>query len=160
MTAVVLVMALAVILLPILLIRFRKRWVAAFNQVFTNRISTPFAGRLPGFGILAHVGRKSGRPYRTPVNVFRTADGFVVALTYGAEAHWVQNVLAAGGCRLQTRGISHQLSAPVIVHDPTRQQFPIPARFILRIIGANDFIRLSDSAGIADQTRNAARINL
>jgi hypothetical protein len=30
--------------------------------------------RQPGFGILTHVGRKSGRLYRTPVNVFRAPD--------------------------------------------------------------------------------------
>ena len=63
---------LAVLLVPILLIRFRKRWVAAFNLAVTNRITSRFAARLPGFGILTHVGRKSGRVYRTPVNVFES----------------------------------------------------------------------------------------
>ena len=29
------------------------------------------AGRAPGFGIIHHVGRKSGRRYETVVNVFR-----------------------------------------------------------------------------------------
>jgi len=62
---------LAILLAPILLIRFRKRWVAAFNLAITNRITSRFAARLPGFGILTHVGRKSGRVYRTPVNVFK-----------------------------------------------------------------------------------------
>jgi hypothetical protein len=52
---------LALLLAPILLIRYRKRWVAAFNSVVTNRITGRFAARLPGFGILTHVGRKSGR---------------------------------------------------------------------------------------------------
>jgi hypothetical protein len=60
---------LAILLAPILLIRFRKRWVAAFNSAVTNRITSRFADRLPGFGILTHVGRKSGRVYLTPVNV-------------------------------------------------------------------------------------------
>jgi hypothetical protein len=54
----------------VLMIRFRKRWVAAFNLAVTNRITSRFAARLPGFGILTHVGRKSGRLDRTPVNVF------------------------------------------------------------------------------------------
>jgi hypothetical protein len=69
------VVFLAILLAPILLIRFRKRWVAAFNLAVTNRITSRFAARLPGFGILAHVGRKSGRVYRTPVNVFHTPGG-------------------------------------------------------------------------------------
>ena len=74
---------LAILLAPILLIRFRKRWVAAFNRAVTNRITSRFAARLPGFAILTHVGRKSGTLYQTPVNVFRAPEGFLIALTYG-----------------------------------------------------------------------------
>ena len=139
------ILFLAVLLAPILLIRFRKRWVAAFNLAVTNRITSRFAARLPGFGILTHVGRKSGRVYRTPVNVFRTPEGFLIALTYGRESEWVKNVLAAGRCELETRGVRYELSAPTIVHDPTRRRFPIPVRIVLRLIGADDFMQLSTS---------------
>jgi len=139
------ILLLAILLAPILLIRFRKRWVAAFNLAVTNRITSRFADRLPGFGILTHVGRKSGRVYRTPVNVFRVPEGFLIALTYGRESEWVRNVVAAGGCKLETRGVQHQLSAPTIVHDPTRRRFPIPVRVVLRLIGADDFMQLSTS---------------
>src|SRR5258705_13272354 len=72
---------LAILAVPILLMRFRKRWLARVNIVLTNRITSRFAARLPGFGILTHVGRKSGRVYRTPVNVFRVSEGFLIALT-------------------------------------------------------------------------------
>jgi deazaflavin-dependent oxidoreductase (nitroreductase family) len=133
------------LLAPILLIRFRKRWVAAFNLAITNRITSQFAARLPGFGILTHVGRKSGRLYRTPVNVFRTPQGFLIALTYGCDSEWVRNVVAAGGGRLETRHTLYQLSAPTIGHDPTRRRFPLPVRMILWTIGANDFMQLSSS---------------
>ena len=136
---------LAILLAPILLIRFRKRWVAAFNLAVTNRITSRFAARLPGFGILTHVGRRSGRVYRTPVNVFREPDGFLIALTYGKESEWVKNVLAAGGCQLETRRVRYQLSAPTIVHDPSRRKFPLFVRIILGIIAANDFMQLSTS---------------
>jgi deazaflavin-dependent oxidoreductase (nitroreductase family) len=136
---------LAILLALILLIRFRKRWVAAFNLAVTNRITSRFAARLPGFGILTHVGRKSGRVYRTPANVFRVPEGFLIALTYGRESEWVRNVLAAGGCELETRGVRYQLFAPTIVHDPTRRRFPRPVRIVLRLIGATDFMQLSHS---------------
>jgi deazaflavin-dependent oxidoreductase (nitroreductase family) len=136
---------LALLLAPILLIRFRKRWVTAFNLAVTNRITSRFAARLAGFGILTHVGRKSGKVYRTPVNVFRAPGGFLIALTYGRESEWVKNVLAAGECQLETRGVWRLLSTPTIVHDPTRRRFPIPVRIVLRLIGANDFMRLSTS---------------
>lgn len=141
----VIVLLPAILLAPILLIRFRKRWVAAFNLAVTNRITSRFAGRLPGFGILTHVGRKSGRVYRTPVNVFRAPQGFLIALTYGRESEWVKNVLAAGGCELETRGVRYHLSAPTIVHDPTRRRFPPFVRIVLRLIGADDFMQLSIS---------------
>jgi uncharacterized membrane protein required for colicin V production len=45
----------------VLMMRFRKQWLAKINIAFTNRITGLFAGWLPGFGILTHVGRKSGK---------------------------------------------------------------------------------------------------
>src|SRR6202034_946697 len=136
---------LLLVLAPIVLIRFRKRWAAAFNLAVTNRITSRFAGRLPGFGILTHVGRISGKVYRTPVNVFRTPEGFLIALTYGRESAWVRNVVTARGCKLETRGVQYPLSSPTIVHDPTRRRFPIPVRIGLWLIGADDFMQLATS---------------
>jgi deazaflavin-dependent oxidoreductase (nitroreductase family) len=127
----------------VLMMRFRKRWLATINIAFTNRITSLFAGWLPGFGILTHVGRKSGKVYRTPVNVFRAPNGFVIALTYSSQSEWVKNVLAAGGCELKTRAKKHPLSAPKVVHDPTRRRFPIPVRVVLRIVGADEYMELS-----------------
>ena len=144
-TAAWVILLLAILLAPILLIRFRKRWVAAFNLAITNRITSRFAARLPGFGILTHRGRKSGRVYRTPVNGFRAPNGFLIALTYGRESEWVKHVLTAGGCQLETCRVRYQLSAPTIVHDPSRRTFPLLVRMILGLIGANDFMRLSTS---------------
>jgi deazaflavin-dependent oxidoreductase (nitroreductase family) len=127
----------------VLMMRFQKRWLAKINIAFTNRITTLFAGWLPGFGILTHVGRKSGKVYRTPVNVFRASNGFIVALTYSSQSEWVKNVLAAGGCELKTRGKKYQLSSPNVVHDPTRRRFPIPVRLVLKIVGADEYMELS-----------------
>jgi deazaflavin-dependent oxidoreductase (nitroreductase family) len=129
----------------VLMMRFRKRWLAKINIAFTNRITSLFAGWLPGFGILTHVGRKSGKVYRTPINVFRALNGFIIALTYSSQSEWVKNVLAAGGCELKTRGKKYQLSAPNVVRDPTRRRFPIPVRVVLRIVGADEYMELSTS---------------
>src|ERR1035438_1668683 len=114
--------AIAIVIIAIaatgmLLMRFRKRWLAKINIAFTNRITGLFAGWLPGFGILTHVGRKSGKFYRTPINVFRASNNFIIALTYSSQSEWVKNVLAAGGCELRTLGKRYQLSAPNVVHD-------------------------------------------
>jgi deazaflavin-dependent oxidoreductase (nitroreductase family) len=127
----------------VLMMRFRKRWLAKINIAFTNRITSLFAGWFPGFGILTHVGRKSGKIYRTPVNAFRASNGFIIALTYSSQSEWVKNVLAAGGCELQTRGKKYQLSAPKVVRDPTRKRFPFPVRIVLRLVGADEYMELS-----------------
>jgi len=127
----------------VLLMRFRKRWLARINIAVTNRITGLFAGWLPGFGILTHVGRKSGKVYRTPINVFRASNDFIIALTYSSQSEWVKNVLAAGGCELKTRGKKYQLSTPNVVRDPTRRRFPIPLRVVLRIVGADEYMELS-----------------
>src|SRR5438309_6325481 len=132
----------AIVLSGMLMMRFRKKSLARFNLAVTNKITSRLAGWLPGFGIITHVGRKSGKVYRTPITVFRVPNGFAIALTYGRESEWVKNVLAAGGCELQTRGRHYHLSGPTIVHDPTRKQFPLPVRIVLGIVGANDFMQL------------------
>jgi deazaflavin-dependent oxidoreductase (nitroreductase family) len=134
----------AVLVSGMLMMRFRKKALARFNLAVTNRITGLFAGWLPGFGIITHVGRKSGRVYRTPVNVFRAPNSFAVALTYSRESEWVKNVVAAQGCELQTAGRRYHLANPTIVHDPTRKQFPLPVRLVLGIVGANDFMKLEN----------------
>jgi deazaflavin-dependent oxidoreductase (nitroreductase family) len=118
------------------------RKIGHFNTRVTNRISGPLAPHLPGFGVVKHAGRTSGRRYETPVNVFRRSDGFVIALTYGTQADWVRNVLAAGGCELVTRGRTYRLVDPEIVHDETRQAVSRFVRPILRVVGTADFLRL------------------
>jgi hypothetical protein len=57
-----------------LLMRFRKRWLAKINIAFTNRITSLFAGWLPGFGILTHVGRKSGKTLPNPSERLSSAE--------------------------------------------------------------------------------------
>lgn len=140
------VAALAVMAVPVLLVLFRTRWVAKFNLAVTNRITRHFVEWLPGFGMVTHVGRKSGKIYRTPVNVFRRPGGFLIALTYGPDSEWVKNVLAAGGCQLVTRRLRYEVSEPRVVHDPTRGRFPIVVRMVLRLIGAEYFLRVSSAA--------------
>ena len=139
------IIIIAIAATAILMMRFRKRWLAKINIAFTNRITSLFAGWLPGFGILTHVGRKSGKVYRTPINVFLASNGFIIALTYSSQSEWVKNVLAAGGCELKTRGKTYQLSAPKVVRDPSRKRFPFPVRLVLKTVGANEYMELSKS---------------
>jgi deazaflavin-dependent oxidoreductase (nitroreductase family) len=142
------IIAIALAASGVFMMRFRKRWLAKFNIAVTNRITSLFAGWLPGFGILTHVGRRSGKVYRTPVNVFRAPNGFIVALTYSSQSEWVKNVLAAGSCELKTVGRKYRLVAPKVVRDTTRRRFPIPVRLILMLVGADEYMELSKSTTV------------
>lgn len=74
-----------------------SRRVARFNKLINNRVQATYAWLLPPWTVILHRGRRSGRPYRTPVLAFRHNQTLVVALLYGAESDWVRNLLAGGG---------------------------------------------------------------
>jgi deazaflavin-dependent oxidoreductase (nitroreductase family) len=127
------------------------RWLARFNRRVTNRVTGLVAPYLPGFGVIEHVGRRTGRRFRTPVNVFRgvsgssehadgAADMYVVALTYGVHSDWVRNVFAAGGCELTRRGRRLHVGSPRVVHDEARQLVPPPVRAVLGAMHVYDFL--------------------
>ncbi|MEB3032836.1 nitroreductase family deazaflavin-dependent oxidoreductase [[Mycobacterium] nativiensis] len=118
---------------------FPKR-LARWNRVGLNRITRHVASWAPGFGVISHQGRRSGRTYETPVNVFTTATGVRVALTYGADADWVKNVVAAGGCRLRTRRRELALTDPRVVHDPSRTSVRRFERRVLGVLDVADFL--------------------
>ena len=118
------------------------RRLARFNRIVTNRILGALTPRLPFFGTIIHNGRNSGRAYRTPVSLFSLPGGYVVALTYGSDADWVRNVLAAGGCEVVTGGRTVKLTEPRIVHDEKRSAIPRPVRLFLGFVGVNEFLHL------------------
>lgn len=89
--------------------------VARFNRRVTNPIQRLWAGYIPAFAILEHVGRKSGKPYRTPLNVFPTDDGFAILLTYGPNRDWLKNITAAGGGTLKHYGRFITVADPRVV---------------------------------------------
>ena len=120
------------------------RSIARFNRSVTNRISGAVAGRVPGFGIVIHRGRRTGVLFRTPVNVFRRPGGFRIALTYG-RGDWVRNVLDAGQTKLLTRGSIRRISNPVIVRDAAHAGFPAPVRLALSAIGADEVLLVDDA---------------
>jgi deazaflavin-dependent oxidoreductase (nitroreductase family) len=116
--------------------------LARFNRLVTNPVLGPVARRLPGFAIVSHVGRRSGHVYRTPVNLFRAQDRYVIALTYGSDSQWVRNVLAAGAVDIETRGQHLRLVGPEVVHDAQRSLVPKPVRHILRLANVSEFMLL------------------
>jgi deazaflavin-dependent oxidoreductase (nitroreductase family) len=95
------------------------------------------------------VGRRSGRPYRTPVNLFPVDGGYVIALTSGPDTDWLKNVLVAGGCDLEVRGRRVRCTSPIVFHDPSAARIRLPERPILRLLAVADFVSLTADDGSA-----------
>ncbi|HYX99195.1 MAG TPA: nitroreductase family deazaflavin-dependent oxidoreductase [Mycobacterium sp.] len=93
--------------------------LARFNRHVTNPIQRMWAGWAPSFGILEHVGRRSGKPYRTPLNVFDAEvdgkPGVAILLSYGPDRDWLKNLNAAGGGRMRRHGKTFGVSNPQTV---------------------------------------------
>lgn len=118
------------------------RRLGSFNRRVTNPVLRPIVLRLPGFGEIVHVGRRSGVTYRTPVLAFGRGATVVFALTYGPQTEWVQNIRAAGRCRFETRTERLTLADPRLRHDPSRHLVPRPVRLALTALDAADFLEL------------------
>jgi len=104
-------------------------WVTRVNRRVTNPILGTISDWVPPFATLHHTGRRSGRRFRTPVFAFPTPRGVVIALTYGPDVQWLQNVSVPGApARMVRRG---QVLA---VGDPVRLHGEAGARLVPRII--------------------------
>ncbi len=92
------------------------RFMRRVNRVFTNPIMGTFAWVIPPLAVVHHVGRKSGRHYRSPVVAFRSATGFVIPMTYGRDVDWARNIVHAHGCEIVQMGQRSRLRNPRIVN--------------------------------------------
>lgn len=113
------------------------RFMRRVNRVFTNPLMGTFAWLVPPLAVVHHVGRKSGRAYRTPVVAFRGADGFVVPMTYGRDVDWARNIAHAHGCEIE------QMASRYTLHNPRIVGFKVAAAHLPAIarplLGAADF---------------------
>jgi deazaflavin-dependent oxidoreductase (nitroreductase family) len=113
---------------------------------YVNPLTRRIAGWMPGFALLTYTGRKSGRTYHTPINVFRRGDQYIFALTYGSESQWVKNVLAAEGCAMRRMGRDINLVDPELTVDPSGRLVPQPVRWFLRHVGkVSEYVRMRDA---------------
>jgi hypothetical protein len=145
-TAVILL--LAILLPPILLIRFRKRPGSSLQlggyDPNHEPIRRPIVQLRHPYACRSEV--RHGLPDAS--ECFSSAGGVPDCAHLWTGSEWVRNVIVAGGCQLGTRCVQYQLSAPTIVHDPTLRRFPLFVRMMLGIIGANDFMQLRTSYAI------------
>jgi hypothetical protein len=120
-----------------------SRQVARFNSRYTNRLLAPITWYLPGFGRIEHVGRVTGRTHVAPMMAFRSPDRrrLTFALTYGPEAQWVQNTLAAGDVTFDSRWSGRVRLVDVhVIHDPARRAMPWLIGRILAVLRVDDFL--------------------
>lgn len=120
----------------------RMRFMRPFTTHVFNPVSRLVVAHLPGFGIISYPGRKSGRAYRTPMNVFRDSDDWIFALTYGSDVEWVKNVMAAGEAELDVGDRVVRLTDPELFVDPSRGLMPLPVRLFLGLMRVSEFLRM------------------
>ena len=115
------------------------RGLARFNRVVTNRLARPLAPHLPGFGLVIHQGRSSGRVYETPLNCWSDGETLIIALTYGTEVDWLKNLRAAGGGEVVHRGNRHRIGPPRLLGEEGFQRMPALVRRVLPMLGVDRF---------------------
>ena len=102
-----------------------------------------FAGRGGPYGVVRHVGRRSGRQYATPVVAFGRDRELIVPLPYSSEVDWLRNLEAAGGGQLQWKGRTFRIGPPEEIDQATAlPAFPAWARLGVRMLGVRQFLRL------------------
>lgn len=127
---------------------YAPRALARFNRHVTNPIQRRWAGVIPLHGIIEHVGRKSGRAYRTPVLTFRRGNTVAFIVGYGLESDWMRNLRAAEGGGLQHRRRHYRMSDVALVPAPEgRAYLPAPFRLLTRIVGIGDVVTATITPG-------------
>jgi hypothetical protein len=113
------------------------------NRALTNPLMGLFAGYVPPFAIVHHLGRHSKRRYRTPVVAFPTGRGYVTPLPYGTDTDWCLNVLHARHCTLETAGRRIEMENPRILKSPAAlKDFPALLRPALRLASLPGYLFL------------------
>ena len=116
--------------------------VARLNKRYTNRFIEPVVRRMSGYAVIHHTGRRSGRHYRTPVYAFGGDGDYLVSLTYGPGADWVQN-MAARPAQFEQGDVVREIGRHAVVgRDRAWPHLPVVVRLALRLLRVTDFMHL------------------
>lgn len=128
--------------------------IRRFHRRYTNRSMLRDAGEPGAYAaLIRHVGRRSGKPYATPIGVFPKDDGFLVLLPYGADADWLRNIRAAGSAELRADGRTHLVTPQVVGLAEALPYLSAGNRRIVRLLGLVDFLVLRPAPVPADDGR-------
>lgn len=123
---------------------FVDRIVRPMTRVL-NPLIMRFAGGwwFPMFSVLRHRGRRSGQVYSTPISAMPSGEFFWLGLTFGEDAAWARNILAAGDCELRYRGTDYHLVEPVVLDSSeVRSDLPPVMGFGLSVLGVPKVLRM------------------
>jgi deazaflavin-dependent oxidoreductase (nitroreductase family) len=116
-----------------------KKFLTTYNGIARKISGTPRSS----WGLLTHVGRRSGRVYQTSLGANPYGDGFLLPLGYGPQTDWYRNLMAAGVCTLAWRGRTYQLERPKLISGPeAMRSWPLGSRIMLQLTGIHEFVWL------------------
>lgn len=108
---------------------------------YLNPAARPLARYLPPFALLHHEGRRSRRAYDTPVQAYRTPQGYIVAFGYSDNPDWAQNLLAAGNGHMTRTGTRYTITTPRRLDEEGLKQLPSPVAALMRGIRVRSFLQ-------------------
>ncbi|MGH3555449.1 MAG: nitroreductase family deazaflavin-dependent oxidoreductase, partial [Mycobacterium sp.] len=110
-------------------------WLERFQIKYFNPAVRPIARYLPGFSVIKHSGRKSGKNYETIVTAYRKGNVLVIVLGHG-KTDWVKNVLAAGEADVHfIRSDVHITNPRIVPAGGDHEGLPRMARLQARRVG-------------------------
>ena len=117
-------------------------FIRYFNKNVYNHFSLTFAGwRI--YAVITHIGRRSGKVYKTPVVAHPMPDGFITPLPYGADTDWCRNVLAKGGCTIRWHNVDYPVINPQVVDAQSVIHFvPAFSQLVYRPFHIKQFLKV------------------
>lgn len=136
---------------------------------FTNDVVNPLLIRrgISGvgrseLGTLEHVGRRTGTRHLSPIHPVATEDGFRITVPLGPKSQWVQNVLAAGHCRLQLHDTVYDLDEPVLLAAGELPDMAAPMARVLDLLGIEYLLlrRFAERPGTLDDVVDGPEVQV
>ena len=113
-----------------------------WGQINT-RVFNPRSLRGNRYQAIRHVGRSSGREYRTPLEAVPVDGGYVMMLVYGSKSDWVRNVLAAGSATLEADGKLVELTDPqLLTADEAFARLPAGTKRPPKLLKIDEFLMM------------------
>ena len=122
--------------------------IPKFVAMVNKRLFNPAELKRGVRPVLTHVGRSSGKTYRTPLDAHRIESGYFFILVYGSDSDWVLNILASGTAKLAIDGDQFDLVSPrLISKDEAWQLLSEMTKEPPNFLKVTDYLRM-DIAGL------------